>query len=64
MTHLAYLGPVCSVARTRAGFEVRVHAGTHSVCVGVRDTADAAIRTAQRLERYPDHARTFAGVRA
>jgi len=57
-----YLGPVCSVVHTRTGYEVRVHAGTHSVCVGTRDTADAAIRTAHRLERYPDQCRTFAGV--
>jgi hypothetical protein len=57
---LLYIGPVCYVARTRAGFEVRVHAKTHSLCVGVRATADAAIRTAQRLERYPEKARAFA----
>lgn len=59
---IIYNGATCYVIRTRDGYEVRVHARTHSVCVGTQSTADKAIRTAQRLERHPDNARRFAGV--
>ena len=57
-----YIGPACAVIRTRTGFDVCVHASTHSVCVGTHTSADKAIQTAQRLDRYPDKARRFAGV--
>jgi len=57
-----YTGPACAVIRTRTGFDVCVHAGTHSVCVGTHTSADKAIQTAQRLDRYPNKARRFAGV--
>jgi hypothetical protein len=57
-----YLTPLLSVVRTGSGYELRANAGTHSVCIGSHDTAEKAIRTAERLERYPANVRDFAGV--
>jgi hypothetical protein len=57
-----YLTPLLSVVRTGNGYELRANAGTHSVCIGTAQTAKKALRTAERLERYPANVKAFAGV--
>jgi len=57
-----YLTPLLSVVRTGNGYELRANAGTHSVCIGTAQTAEMALRTAERLERYPANVRDFANV--
>ena len=57
-----YLSPLLSVVRTGSGYELSANAGTHSVCIGTAQTAEKALRTAERLERYPANVRDFAGV--
>jgi hypothetical protein len=57
-----YLTPLLSVVRTGSGWEIRANAGTHSVCIGTAQTAEKALRTAERLERYPANVRDFANV--
>ena len=57
-----YLSSLLSVVRTGRGYEIRVNAGTHSLCVGTSASADKALRTAERLERYPANVLAFANV--
>ena len=57
-----YLSPLLSVVRTGSGYELRANAGTHSVCIGTAQTAEKALKTAERLERYPKNVRNFANV--
>ena len=57
-----YLTPLLSIVQTKNGWELRANAGTHSVCIGTAQTAERALKTAERLERYPANVRDFANV--
>jgi hypothetical protein len=59
---LVHDGAACYVVRTPAGCEIRAHAGTHSVAIGTQPTAEAAIRTATRLDRHPAQVRRYIGA--
>lgn len=60
--NIVYEGPHVYVYREGKRFEIRVLAGTHSVMIGFKHDREKAIILAQRLERYPDQLKAFAGI--
>jgi len=60
--HIVAENSTAYAVRVGEAFEIRVQGATHSVVVGTQPTAERAIRTVERLHRYPENARRFAGL--
>ena len=57
---IVYEGKVTYVSEVEGKYEICVRNYSHAICIGTQNTEAKAIRTAKRLDRYPDKAVKFA----